>query len=666
MFTAGSAALMIIIAASVPATTGAFATEPGVTQVAASLVEPKADPDRGMVYDGLLQVPDACPGGFQVRGTNLCTHGPDPAPKGVDINKRVSPLPASRSPQLAECNGDGVSGLRTQVIYARSSDVADQYAAMLASFRIWAEGADTIYNASAGETGGSRRIRFVHDAGCNITVANAVMSPTGDDNFSNTITELQAMGYNRTDRKYMIFGDAFVYCGIGTFNWAADNPGPDNINNGGPSYGRSDAGCWADWVLAHEHMHNLGGVQLSAPFTSGGAHCVDEWDVMCYSDAAGVVMQTLCPDPAHDSRFDCNHNDYYSTNPPVGTYLRDHWNAADSLYLTGGGRWGYVWANSPSAAIGVPYTPATAYNRSSSGAFNTVTRTAVGVYTVRFVGAGGAGGMVNVTAWGSLNTNCKVSFWGASGNDETATVRCFTGAGVATDAFFSASYAAPKQNPGDIGFVWANNATSAAYTPSLGFQFNSSGATNTIVRSGVGNYLVYLPWLGNAASGHVKVTAYGSDSNICKVGWWGQQGGLRIINVLCYTAAGVAADSLYTLTYVSSLAHLGVTGGAGGYVWNNFLSPAIGVPVTPSTVYQWNSTGGTNTVTRWGTGSYTVSFPGLNINNGNAQATAYGGGGNRCAVSTWGASATGMDVNVICSTPAGVAVDSLFNASFTR
>ena len=28
---------------------------------------------------------------------------------------------------------------------------------------------------------------------------------------------LQRQGYNRTDRKYMIFGESRVYCGIGTF-----------------------------------------------------------------------------------------------------------------------------------------------------------------------------------------------------------------------------------------------------------------------------------------------------------------------------------------------------------------------------------------------------------------------------------------------------------------
>jgi hypothetical protein len=95
-----------------------------------------------------------------------------------------------------------------------------------------------------------------------------------------------------------------------------------------------DSGCWNGSTAAHELMHNLGGVQRSAPNTSGAGHCVDEYDVMCYSDAPNYpTMVIRCPQTSHNARFDCNHDDYYHTNPGSGTYLDTQWNAANSRYL---------------------------------------------------------------------------------------------------------------------------------------------------------------------------------------------------------------------------------------------------------------------------------------------------------------------------------------------
>ena len=75
-------------------------------------------------------------------------------------------------------------------------------------------------------------------------------------------------------------------------------------------------------------------MQNSAPNASGSSHCVDDYDVMCYSDAPNYpTVQYLCNDTAHENRFDCNHDDYYSTNPPAGSYLANHWNTANSGFL---------------------------------------------------------------------------------------------------------------------------------------------------------------------------------------------------------------------------------------------------------------------------------------------------------------------------------------------
>ena len=108
------------------------------------------------------------------------------------------------------------------------------------------------------------------------------------------VGELRAQGYNRTDRIYLSFTDANVYCGLGTLK-SDDRPGSVNSNNSGPNYSRVDTGCWSGSVAAHELMHNLGGVQNSAPNASGAYHCIDEYDIMCYSDGGGSgAMRVDC------------------------------------------------------------------------------------------------------------------------------------------------------------------------------------------------------------------------------------------------------------------------------------------------------------------------------------------------------------------------------------
>ena len=100
-------------------------------------------------------------------------------------------------------------------------------------------------------------------------------------------------------------------CGIANVN-GDDRKTASNWNNSGPDYARADAGCWGGHTEAHELMHTLGGVQLSAPHTSGGYHCVDEYDVMCYSDSPNYpAMQFVCvPQAQNENILDCGHDDY--------------------------------------------------------------------------------------------------------------------------------------------------------------------------------------------------------------------------------------------------------------------------------------------------------------------------------------------------------------------
>lgn len=305
---------------------------------------PPSNPARGLVYDGLH--PDttgACRGGltFTVkskgRTKTLCTEGPDATPNNVKVSDQVAPIarrPALRSATSATavCDGDGVSGNRVQLIYAHASDVADQYATYLSSFQQWAADADSFYSNSAAQTGGTRNIRFVTDSNCNPVIPDVTLSTTGDDNAVNTFNEVAAQGYSLSNRKYVVLVDAHVYCGISSTAWD-DSPGPTNANNYGNSFARVDAGCWGGWLIGHELGHELGAVQMSAPHSDGNWHCTDGYDLMCDYGGSPNITFTTCPNASDNGTMDCNHDDYFSTNPPAGSYLATHWNVANNVFL---------------------------------------------------------------------------------------------------------------------------------------------------------------------------------------------------------------------------------------------------------------------------------------------------------------------------------------------
>jgi Ricin-type beta-trefoil lectin domain-like len=349
---------------------------------------PPDDPARGMVHRGLAvaRKGSACVGEFEVVGTGRCSHGPDEAPPGLSVKRPVAPVappaPAAKLPARAAaaapadtaivpgsaaggvallanaapvvgphgvvCDGDGTTGKRVQVLYVRAAGTASRFDQYLPSFRSWAAGVDTIYDASAQETGGHRHLRYVTTADCEVDVRE-VEVPAGQlDDFGKTTSALSKLGYNRTDRKYMIFGESSVYCGIGTY-LGDDKASASNRSNSGPSYGRSDTGCWAASVAAHELGHNLGAVADSAPNSSKAGHCVDDYDVMCYKDTATTVVKIVCTNRAEEQRLDCNHDDYYNTSPAPGSYLATHWNVANNQFLI---------ADDPAGGTPNPTTPA--------------------------------------------------------------------------------------------------------------------------------------------------------------------------------------------------------------------------------------------------------------------------------------------------------------------
>jgi hypothetical protein len=149
----------------------------------------------------------------------------------------------------------------------------------------------------------------------------------------------------------------------------------------------------------------------------------------------------------------------------------------------------------------------------------------------------------------------------------------------------------------------------------------------------------------------------------CTIVGWGRGEGKTIdAYVDCYDTNGNPADSHFSFLYQSRGKPLGSAKKGLAYLWADQPTAAS---YTPNPDYQYNSTRGTNTMVRNGTGSYTASLPGLTKKGGNVQVTAYGSVPARCTVSGWSSGQSGTSANVLCFDVAGAAADEMFTLAYS-
>ena len=216
-------------------------------------------------------------------------------------------------------------------------------------------------------------------------------------------------------------------------------------------------------------------------------------------------------------------------------------------------------------------------------------------------------------------------------------------------------------SPGAVAYVYGNKPSVTNYTPKRGDSFNSSGGGIHIHRSGTGKYRVTFFGLGSFASqGTVDVTAEGLQPEQCNVVRWVPDsiGTKLLVYVDCWTVAGAALDSPFMAAFTPG----GSTTGTTDFVWAN--NPTAH-SYTPETAYQFNSSGGTNTIKRLGTGRYKVLLPGPVVAGGSVKVTAYGSNANFCQVDEWLAVSPGQSVFVDCFKPAGTPANNRFTMTFT-
>jgi hypothetical protein len=328
---------------------------------------------------------------------------------------------------------------------------------------------------------------------------------------------------------------------------------------------------------------------------------------------------------------------------------------------------GFAWINA--GTVGYPY----AYVNGSGGTI-TVTNGSTGNYTVTFPGiaggsGAGAGGNVQVVAYGSGSERCKVSSWGASGANELVNVHCNTAAGAAVNTSFVVQFARPPGfGPG--AFLWSDQPSSAAYNVASTWSWNSTGGTNRITRASAGVYTAFLPGLA-ASGGSVQVTGYGSTADHCKVTGWGGSGTDQSVTVRCFSG-NTPVDSYFSLNYYGPSQVNAFDYGA--YAWANDSTSASYTPSASwsydsGTINGWPGCAGwigSNSAGRNSAGSYYLRHTLLSPSNSAVHVTAYGSDSKYCKVTGWfGAPGGGTQVNTQCFTSAGVLSDTPYVETYS-
>lgn len=318
---------------------------------------PKDNPKLGLTYAGLkrggIDVPSTCEGSYAaevaIKGESrrYCTPGPDkvrsgrkavPLTTSASMTQNPSTPLANANPNIlgtsVQCYGDGASGRRVQALYVTTA-ANDKFTTVQPQIEQWAAYASQKLNESAAKTGGQRYIKWVTDPSCVPDIKKVIVTDTDLTDAGKTASAVAAQGYNRDDRKYLMWTEGTQYCGI-AFMHVDDTADPtNNSNNIYGSYARVDRQCWGytDSTELHELTHTFGGVQDTAPNATLYGHCTDEYDLMCYDDGSNMPMRTVCANTVNETLLDCNNDDYFHTNPPAGNYLATHWNTANSYFM---------------------------------------------------------------------------------------------------------------------------------------------------------------------------------------------------------------------------------------------------------------------------------------------------------------------------------------------
>ncbi len=262
-------------------------------------------------------------------GRTIMTHGGD----ARSTNGTTTSTYAATSTRSPRCAPSGAP--RMVVLYAYLSGRRNRVDYFRGTIRTIIRKNNYVLNQESRESGGPTADLKVM---CNRYGSIAVRSlrVTGNT-FQAVMSAASGAGYKRSGEKYNIFIDYsnLPYSGVATF-CSDDRRAWDNCSNFGPSYAMTTYGYWRTTSL-HETAHTMGGVQQSAPDSSGATHCDGHphssannpyaGDALCYQDG-GYRWDgyDACREEEARLHFDRCHNDYFDSREEPGEYLATHWN----------------------------------------------------------------------------------------------------------------------------------------------------------------------------------------------------------------------------------------------------------------------------------------------------------------------------------------------------
>jgi hypothetical protein len=277
--------------------------------------------------------------------------GPLPSSPAVDALLAAGPFcGAERASDAPSGAGDAP---HIKVVYAYASDVGDRFGLFGTAMQLYTKAAAAKVALSSSKT-----LRLDRGSSCGSAFLDiqtvALGHPVASYATRSVLDDIQSRLPDRPGVNYLVFVDfALPVLRAAAGSWAPDDsPWATNAANvpahsryaylegGGADFFGSEqaASQYADQVL-HEVLHTLGAVQPSAPHFSGGAHCYELYDVMCYTPKDGTTdvflrdCEIIGEAPNPGKPLDCGSDDYFNPSPASGSYLAGHWNLYDSGFL---------------------------------------------------------------------------------------------------------------------------------------------------------------------------------------------------------------------------------------------------------------------------------------------------------------------------------------------